>query len=133
MKSSNIEFRSHEVRNILTALSMAVLFVAVLAAPGAAMAVDFGGSDTKVEGFFKSIQGLLTIASISVVTIAVIFAGYQIAFAHKRIADVAPILIGGFLIGAATQIASMLLGPGDGSAPTGMALLLGALSSLPYA
>jgi type IV secretion system protein VirB2 len=49
-------------------------------------------------------------ASIAVVTIAVIFAGYQIAFAHKRIGDVAPILIGGVLIGAAGQIARMLLG-----------------------
>ena len=42
-------------------------------------------------------------------TIAVIFAGYQIAFNHKRISDVAPVLIGGFLIGAAAQIANMLL------------------------
>ncbi len=44
---------------------------------------------------------------------AVIFAGYQIAFAHKRIGDVAPILIGGVLIGAAGQIARMLLGEGS--------------------
>ena len=29
---------------------------------------------------------------------------------HKRIADVAPILIGGFLIGAAAQVAKMLIG-----------------------
>ena len=48
--------------------------------------------------------------SYSVVTIAVIFAGYQIAFAHKRISEVSPILIGGVLIGAAGQIARMLLG-----------------------
>ena len=42
--------------------------------------------------FFSNIEGLLKLVSISVVTIAVIFAGYQIAFAHKRISDVAPIL-----------------------------------------
>lgn len=65
---------------------------------------------TKVTGFFSSIEGLLKIVSVSIVTIAVIFAGYQIAFAHKRISDVAPILIGGVLIGAAGQVASMLLG-----------------------
>ena len=47
--------------------------------------------------------------SVTVVTIAIIFAGYQIAFAHKRISDVAPILIGGVLIGAAGQIAKMLV------------------------
>ncbi|MNJ79190.1 Type IV secretion system protein virB2 precursor [compost metagenome] len=51
------------------------------------------------------------------VTIAVIFAGYQIAFAHKRIGDVAPVLIGGFLIGAAAQIAKMLL-PSDAASQT---------------
>ena len=62
-------------------------------------APDFGGTDSKVTGFLQNINGLLNLASIAVVTIAVIFAGYQIAFAHKRISDVAPILIGGFLIG----------------------------------
>ncbi|RYG94098.1 MAG: type VI secretion protein, partial [Alphaproteobacteria bacterium] len=62
-------------------------------------------------------------ASIAVVTIAVVFAGYQIAFAHKRISDVAPVLIGGFLIGAAAQIARMLLGDAtleEGGVPGGM-------------
>jgi type IV secretion system protein VirB2 len=52
---------------------------------------------------------VLTAVSVVVVTIAIIFAGYQIAFAHKRITEVAPILIGGILIGAASQIASTLL------------------------
>lgn len=77
--------------------------------PGIVMAHQFGGADEKVCGFFDNINGLLNMASIAIVTIAIIFAGYQIAFAHKRIGDVAPILIGGLLIGAATQIARMLL------------------------
>jgi type IV secretion system protein VirB2 len=95
----------------------------LLAAPGVALAQaapDFGGTDSKVTGFLQNINGLLNIASIAVVTIAVIFAGYQIAFAHKRISDVAPILIGGFLIGAAAQIAKMLVGDGGGAVATVM-------------
>ncbi|MFL6593482.1 MAG: TrbC/VirB2 family protein [Luteimonas sp.] len=87
-------------------------------APGIALAQaapDFGGTDSKVTGFLQNVNGLLNLASIAVVTIAVIFAGYQIAFAHKRIADVAPILIGGFLIGAAAQIARMLVGEPGGA------------------
>ena len=52
---------------------------------------------------------------IVVVTIAVIFSGYQIAFAHKRIGDVAPIMIGAILIGAAGQIAKMFLGTSAGT------------------
>lgn len=89
--------------------------VALLAAaPAALLAQSFGGADAKVCGFFDNVNGLLNMASIAVVTIAIIFAGYQIAFAHKRISDVAPILVGGLLIGAAAQIARMLLGPEAG-------------------
>lgn len=77
--------------------------------PAAAWAQDVAGATSRVESFFSNINALLNIASIAVVTIAIIFAGYQIAFNHKRISDVAPVLIGGFLIGAAAQIAKMLL------------------------
>ena len=109
----------HQIKSVFSGFFMAVLFVGVLIVPEMVMAApaDFGGADTKVCGFFENIKGLLNIASIAVVTIAIIFAGYQIAFAHKRIADVAPILIGGLLIGAAGQLARMLMGA-DGGACT---------------
>ena len=77
--------------------------------PVVAMAQDVSGATARVNSFFGNINSLLNVASIAIVTIAVIFAGYQIAFNHKRIGDVAPVLIGGFLIGAAAQIAKMLL------------------------
>jgi len=102
--------------SVASAFAKAALFVAIVAAPELALAQDggtgFEGTDDKVKGFLDNVRGLLNIASALVVTIAVIFAGYQIAFAHKRISDVAPILIGGFLIGAAAQIANMLIGDG---------------------
>jgi type IV secretion system protein VirB2 len=101
----------------------------LLASPGLAFAAgapDFGGTDSKVTGFLQNINGLLNLASIAIVTIAVIFAGYQIAFAHKRISDVAPILVGGFLIGAAAQIAKMLVGDTGGA----VAMAFSALPSL---
>lgn len=91
-------------------------FASAMLVPSLALAqATGGGGDFSETGktttkFFDNINGLLNVASISVVTIAVIFAGYQIAFAHKRISDVAPILIGGFLIGAAGQVAKMLIG-----------------------
>jgi len=47
-----------------------------------------------------------------VVTIAIVFAGYQIAFAHKRFSDVMPVLIGGFMVGGAAALASMLVSGG---------------------
>ena len=107
--------------NLFRSLSskvLSALLASVLILPDVALAqaANFGGTDNKVKGFLDNINGLLNIASVLVVTIAVIFAGYQIAFAHKRISDVAPILIGGFLIGAAAQIAKMLIGTPDAAA-----------------
>lgn len=89
--------------------ALAVGFVALLAIPDA-----FAQAEGNVQGFFERIQGLLQIASIAIVTIAIIFSGYQIAFNHKRIGDVAPVLIGGFLIGAAAQIAALVMGANAG-------------------
>lgn len=93
-----------------------IMIAAFFTVPGLVFADPAPNADLAEErvcGFFTNINQLLNVASIAVVTIAVIFAGYQIAFAHKRIADVAPILIGGLLIGAAGQIANMLIGGTD--------------------
>lgn len=98
----------------VSSLLMALVFVAVLAVPNMLFAQTFEGADQRVCGFFDDIRGLLNMASVAIVTIAIIFSGYQIAFANKRISEVAPILVGGLLIGAASQIAGMLL-LGDGA------------------
>lgn len=103
--------------------SRALVAATALAMPLLVFAQDGTGARGRVETFFTNINSLLNVASIAVVTIAVIFAGYQIAFNHKRIGDVAPVLIGGFLIGAASQIARMLL-PDD---VTSTAMLVGQL------
>lgn len=113
MKMSN-----RQAKGQVSALLMAVVFVAVLAVPNILFAQSFEGADQRICGFFDDIRGLLNMASVAVVTIAVIFCGYQIAFANKRIADVAPILIGGLLIGAASQIAGMLLLGDEGGGAT---------------
>jgi type IV secretion system protein VirB2 len=101
--------KSNQTRRNISSFLMAALFVAVLSVPNVLFAQTFEGADVRVCGFFDDIRGLLNMASVAIVTIAVIIAGYQIAFAHKRISDVAPILVGGLLIGAASQIAGMLL------------------------
>jgi TrbC/VIRB2 family. len=92
---------------------LGTLAASLLLAPGFAYA-QIGDTGKKVCSFFENINSLLNASSIVVVTIAVIFSGYQIAFAQKRIAEVAPALIGGVLIGAAAQVAKMVVG-GSGS------------------
>ncbi len=77
--------------------------------PDLALAQDATGTIDATCKFATNINMILNAISVVVVTIAVIFSGYQIAFAHKRIGDVAPVLIGAVLIGAAGQIAKMFL------------------------
>lgn len=99
---------------------LAVLFLPQLALAGAgaggggagggAATFDCTDAGDTIVSFFSSVEGLLGVASIIIVTIAIIFAGYQIAFAHKRLSDVAPVLVGGLMIGAAGAIAQMLMG-----------------------
>jgi type IV secretion system protein VirB2 len=91
------------------------VLIAALAAPALAMAQTTGDASTAICGLLQTVEKVLTGVSVVVVTIALIFAGYQIAFAHKRITEVAPILIGGILIGAAGQIASTLLSNWSGT------------------
>ncbi len=111
-------FKKAKVNSNAKVIGMAALkaamFTAAVFASGVAMAagagVDYAGADQKVCGFLGKTNNILNMASIVVVTIAVVFAGYQIAFAHKRVSEVAPVLLGGVLIGAAGQLAKMLIG-----------------------
>lgn len=110
-----------QVKNTTSALVAALVFVALLAIPELALAQTDPDAEGRVTGFIGKINGILNVASVAIVTIAVIFAGYQIAFAHKRISDVAPVLIGGFLIGAAAQLAKMVI-PDDVGASVSVVL-----------
>lgn len=98
-----------------TRLFMIMCIMALIVLPGVAFAQDAGATIDTTCGFASNIQKILNALSIVVVTIAVIFSGYQIAFAHKRIGDVAPVMIGAILIGAAGQIANMFLKPSAGT------------------
>ncbi len=109
--NSNLKTSSElQSKRFFYILMTAFVLYAIVFASGAMAQTGPGATQTKIVGFFDGVKGILNAISIVVVTIAIIFAGYQIAFANKRISDVAPILIGGVLIGAATQIAGMLIG-----------------------
>lgn len=100
-------------RNRAAAMVYAVL---AYATTSVAFAQDADGGDGGglgvISAFLNNISTILNAASLVVVTIAIVFAGYQIAFNNKRISEVAPVLLGGVLIGGASAIAGMLLNSG---------------------
>ncbi len=100
-------------RNPVAALGYALMAYATSAAVFAAGVSQSGEGLSVVRVFLNNISGILNAASIVVVTVAIVFAGYQIAFNNKRISEVAPVLIGGVLIGGATQLATMLVAGGQ--------------------
>lgn len=98
--------RSSLSRFALPALGIMAL-VLMLMEPAFAQA---GGVESRATAFMDNVIGVLKAVSIGAVTIAVMICGYGIAFGGKTFRDVAPILIGGVIIGAASYIASMILG-----------------------
>lgn len=103
---------SADQRRVLLRQYFLLLMLAAVVVLPSAMAQD---ATSTVCTFLSSINTLLNVISVVVVTIAIVFSGYQIAFAHKRIAEVAPVLIGAILIGAAGQIAKMILSNTSGA------------------
>ena len=77
-------------------------------------AVDFAfaaaGTGSNLSSLFDQIQSQMTIISLSVVTIAVIWAGYKVLFMGVQLQQVAGPLIGAILIAAAPWIASLIVG-----------------------
>ncbi|WP_218179356.1 TrbC/VirB2 family protein [Hydrogenophaga aromaticivorans] len=119
----NWQFNQQEIEN-KTVLSLVFFFVLMMlsvdvyaqAAPGGTG--GFKGACDNVVLFFQNFETLLKAVSVLVVTVAIVFAGYQIAFAHKRLSDVAPVLIGGLLIGGAAAIAGWFTAGWTGGATT---------------
>lgn len=117
---SHAEFmrKADKVNNFIYKLVLAAVCLAALGllfySPAAfAQAGGMDEAEKKLTGFLSGVKKILGPISILVVTIAFIFAGYQIAFNHKRIADVAPVLIGAIVIGAAAQLAKMFISESD--------------------
>jgi type IV secretion system protein VirB2 len=98
-------------RNPIAALGYGLLASATTSVALATEGAADGGE--VITDFLNNIGDILNAASLVVVTIAIVFAGYQIAFNNKRISEVAPVLIGGVLIGGAGQIAAMLINSGS--------------------
>ena len=73
--------------------------------PAGAFAAGFDKVNTTVT----NVNAILVTISISVVTIAIIWAGFKMIFQGARLADVANVLIGGTLVGGAAAFASFIV------------------------
>ncbi|MCP5272047.1 MAG: TrbC/VirB2 family protein [Burkholderiaceae bacterium] len=78
---------------------------AALLLPATVLAQSFD----KIEETIVNINDILVVISVSVVTIAIIWAGFKMVFQGARLADVANVLIGGTLVGGAAAFASYIV------------------------
>ena len=63
----------------------------------------------KVNIVMTNVQSILVGVSITVLTIAILWVGYKMAFQHAKWSEVSNIVIGGILIGGAPGIAAWLV------------------------
>lgn len=93
----------------LASFLAAVMCLSLLAVDPA-FAQAAGGGLQKVNTFMDNVLTVLRGVSITVVTIAIIWAGYKFLFKHADLGEVGKILGGGLLIGGAAELAGFLLG-----------------------
>lgn len=64
---------------------------------------------TKVDTVMTNVQNLLTGIAVTTFTIALLWAGFKMAFQHAKWSEIANIVIGGIITGGASGIASWLI------------------------
>ncbi|KZK32415.1 conjugal transfer protein TrbC [Delftia sp. GW456-R20] len=82
---------------------MLVAYVLVASSPAFAQLEKAKSSLTTISNWLLSV-------GVVIITIAVMFVGFRMSFQAAQWKDVAPVFWGGVLVGAASGIASMLIG-----------------------
>ena len=68
------------------------------------------GGTNGINSFLDTIASILTSVGVITITIAIMWAGYKIAFGGATFREMGPVLIGGALVGSAAWIAGQLMG-----------------------
>jgi type IV secretory pathway VirB2 component (pilin) len=101
--------QSFAYKKSLTPHTLAVMsFITIMALTAVEPAFAAGGLD-KVNTFVQNVLVILRGISIGVVTIAIMWAGYQFLFKRADMGECGKILGGGLLIGGAAELAGYLL------------------------
>lgn len=64
---------------------------------------------TKVNTVMQNVQTVLTSVAVTLFTVAIMWAGFKMAFSHAQWSDVSNVVIGGILVGGAAGIAAWLI------------------------
>lgn len=67
------------------------------------------GGINKVNTFMQNLSTALYAVGAIVLTIAIMWAGFKIMFQGNTLREVAPVLIGGVLVGSASSIAAYMI------------------------
>jgi type IV secretion system protein VirB2 len=90
-------------RDRFMSLKAAACVLAFLAAGSAQAQV------AKVNTVMTNVQSVLTGVAVIFFSIAIMWAGFKMAFQHAKWSDISSIVIGGILVGGAAGIASWLI------------------------
>jgi|WetSurMetagenome_2_1015567.scaffolds.fasta_scaffold01805_10 type IV secretion system protein VirB2 len=96
-----IQFR----RSGLVGVSLSAAVTAICMSPINAFAAGI----EKLNTTLNLIISALNYAGVAVITIAIAWAGYKLAFAHSSLQDIAKPFLGAILVGCAAAIAAYLL------------------------
>jgi type IV secretion system protein VirB2 len=75
----------------------------------ALMATPAFAQITKVNTVMANVQAVLTGVAITCFTIALMWAGFKMAFQHAKWSEISNIVIGGIIVGGAAGIAAWLI------------------------
>lgn len=95
--------RGHRGGSLITAASW-LLAVAVLLEAHPALA-----QITKVNTVMLNVQSVLVSVAVTLFTLAIMWAGFKMAFNHAQWSEVSNVVIGGILVGGAAGIAAWLI------------------------
>jgi type IV secretion system protein VirB2 len=80
-----------------------------LAATVAAATFEAQAQVTRVNSVMSNFQSMLVGVSVTIVTIAIMWAGYKMLFQHHKWSEISNIVIGAIVIGGAPGLASWLM------------------------
>jgi type IV secretion system protein VirB2 len=80
-----------------------------LAATLAAATFEAQAQVTRVNSVMSNFQSMLVGVSVTIVTIAIMWAGYKMLFQHHKWSEISNIVIGAIVIGGAPGLASWLM------------------------